>query len=59
MFLSLKRTHWSVHHGASLTFDNLNKPVVTLQFNNIGAKIFEDITGGNVGKPLAIFMDDN
>ncbi|MEK7195830.1 MAG: protein translocase subunit SecD [Patescibacteria group bacterium] len=43
--------------GASLTFDNLNKPVVTLQFNNIGAKIFEDITGRNVGKPLAIFMD--
>ncbi len=44
--------------GASLTFDNLNKPIVTLQFNNEGAKIFEDITGRNIGKPLAIFVDN-
>ena len=44
--------------GASLTFDNLNKPIVTLQFNDAGAKIFEDITGRNIGKPLAIFMDN-
>ena len=44
--------------GASLSFDNLNKPIVTLQFNDAGAKIFEDITGRNVGKPLAIFVDN-
>lgn len=44
--------------GASLTFDNLNKPIVTLQFNDAGAKIFEDITARNIGKPLAIFVDD-
>ena len=44
--------------GASLTFDNLNKPIVTLEFNSDGAKIFEDLTGRNIGKPLAIFIDD-
>lgn len=44
--------------GASLAFDNLNKPIVDLQFNDEGAKIFEDLTAKNVGKPLAIFVDD-
>ena len=44
--------------GASLAFDNLNKPVVNLKFNDEGAKIFEELTARNVGKPLAIFVDD-
>lgn len=43
---------------ASLAFDNLNKPIVTLEFNSDGAKIFEELTARNVGKPLAIFVDD-
>ncbi len=44
--------------GASLAFDNLNKPIVALEFNSEGAKIFEELTARNVGKPLAIFVDD-
>lgn len=44
--------------GASLAFDNLNKQIVNLQFNDEGAKIFEELTARNVGKPLAIFVDD-
>ncbi len=30
---------------------------IKLQFNKEGAKIFEEVTGRNVGKPLAIFLD--
>ncbi len=34
-------------------------PYVSIQFNKEGAKLFEEITGRNVGKPLAIFIDKN
>jgi protein-export membrane protein SecD len=43
---------------ASLTFnDTTNAPIVQLQFNTEGAKIFEDVTGRNVGKTMAILLD--
>jgi protein-export membrane protein SecD len=43
---------------AQLAFDQTtSKPIVSLQFNDEGAKIFEDLTKKNVGKPLAIFID--
>ena len=43
---------------ATLTFDQTtNEPVVSLQFNDAGAKLFEDITRANVGKTVAIFLD--
>jgi preprotein translocase subunit SecD len=32
-------------------------PVVQVNFNQEGAKMFADITGKNVGKPMAIFLD--
>ncbi|MBI1838977.1 MAG: protein translocase subunit SecD [Candidatus Colwellbacteria bacterium] len=44
--------------GASLGFNNLNKPIVYLKFNSEGAKIFEELTGRNVGQNLAIFLDN-
>ncbi len=43
--------------GASLEYDSFNKPIVSLNFNGEGAKLFEEITGANIGKPLAIFID--
>ncbi len=43
--------------AATMGFDNLNKPVVSLEFNNEGAKLFGEITGRNIGKPLAVFLD--
>ncbi len=43
---------------ATLGFDNLNNPMVLLEFDNEGADIFEQITGRNIGKPLAIFLDN-
>src|SRR3989344_2157077 len=45
-------------NSASLSFDQLNKPVVALEFNEEGAKIFEELTARNVGMPLAIFLDN-
>ena len=45
--------------GASLGSGSYSlKPEVDIEFNREGAKIFEKITGDNVGKPLAIFLDN-
>ncbi len=35
-----------------------NEPIVDLTFNDTGAKKFQDITTPNVGKRIAIFLDD-
>jgi len=43
---------------AELAFDpNTNAPEISLQFNDEGSKLFEDLTGRNVGKPIAIYID--
>ncbi len=45
--------------GAQLDFDRTTGAAqVNLQFNDEGAKIFETLTERNVGKPLAIFLDN-
>src|SRR3989344_1102758 len=45
--------------GAQLSFDQTtNTPQISLTFNDEGAKMFGDLTGELVGKPLAIFLDD-
>jgi len=44
--------------SAQLNFDSYGKPVVDITFNAEGAKIFEQLTGQNVGKLLAIFLDN-
>ncbi len=44
--------------SAQVSFDNFGKPVVNISFTDEGAKIFEDLTGRNIGKPLAIFLDN-
>jgi len=44
---------------AELGFDqNTSQPLVLLQFNDEGSKIFEELTEKNVGKPLAIYIDE-
>jgi preprotein translocase subunit SecD len=44
--------------GAELAFDRTTQqPHVNLKFNDEGAKIFEQITEKNVGKPLAVYLD--
>ena len=43
---------------AEIGFDQQTpEPLVLLEFNDEGAKIFEDLTSRNVGKPLAIYID--
>ena len=43
---------------AELSFDpNTYQPLVSLQFDDEGAKIFEELTLNNIGKPLAIYID--
>jgi preprotein translocase subunit SecD len=37
---------------------NGNAPEVSLEFDEAGAKLFEEITARNVGKPVAIFLDN-
>lgn len=59
-----------VEAGSSLTGEELqeavvridqqqNRPYVGLEFKPSGAKIFEEITGANIGKRLAIVLDGN
>ena len=46
--------------GTKVNFDQTTfKAMVDLQFNSEGAKLFEEITGRNVGKKIAIFLDGN
>jgi len=45
--------------GAQLIFDQTTgQPQVSISFNDQGAQIFEQVTAKNVGKPLAIFLDN-
>lgn len=57
---------WSKETGLSgknlkrsqVTFDpNSGSPQVSLEFDSNGGKKFEDITGRNIGKTIAIFLD--
>ncbi|MEK7635521.1 MAG: protein translocase subunit SecD [Patescibacteria group bacterium] len=46
--------------SASVASDNItNQPSISVEFNDEGAKIFEELTERNVGKPLGIFLDNN
>ncbi|MBR3664922.1 MAG: protein translocase subunit SecD [Desulfovibrio sp.] len=38
-------------------FDQMNQPYVSLTFNSRGGRIFEKITGENVGRRMAIVLD--
>ena len=46
--------------GAQLSFDQTTgAPQVEISFNKDGGDIFGKITAANIGKPLAIFLDNN
>ncbi len=43
---------------ATLAYDQITySPIVELQFDDEGAKIFEEVTERNIGKTIAIFLD--
>lgn len=41
---------------ADVQLDDLYQPYVSIQFNDEGGTLFEEITGRNVNKPVAIFV---
>lgn len=44
---------------SELDFDpTTSKPVISLQFDDEGSKIFEELTSRNIGQPLAIYIDN-
>ncbi len=46
--------------GAQLSFDQTTQaPQVSFNLNDQGAKLFDDLTKNNIGKPLCIFVDNN
>ncbi|MCL5006838.1 MAG: protein translocase subunit SecD [Patescibacteria group bacterium] len=45
--------------GASLNFDQFNRPVVDFQLDPQGSTIFQNLTSQNVSKPLCVFVDGN
>jgi len=43
---------------AVLEFDGTtNEPIVAIEFDDTGAGMFEDLTGENIGKTIAIYLD--
>lgn len=44
---------------AQISFDELNRPYVSIRFNNEGARRFADVTRNNRDKQLAIVLDGN
>ncbi|MBI2625146.1 MAG: protein translocase subunit SecD [Candidatus Nealsonbacteria bacterium] len=45
---------------AELNFDQTTyQPIVSLQFNSEGAEIFKELTSKNIGKPIAIYVDNS
>ena len=44
--------------NAMVSYNQLSKPVVAFEFNHAGAKIFGELTKQNVGKRLAIVLDN-
>ncbi|MEA3295844.1 MAG: protein translocase subunit SecD [Patescibacteria group bacterium] len=44
---------------SEIGFDNTTyEPLILLEFNNEGAEIFKELTKKNIGKPLAIYIDN-
>jgi preprotein translocase subunit SecD len=44
--------------SAQASFDNNSQPVVAFSFNNLGGKLFAEVTKNNRGKRLAIILDN-
>jgi len=45
--------------NSSVIFDSLGRPLVQLQFNSEGGKLFDQLTSRLVGLPMAIFLDED
>ena len=45
-------------NNAMVSYNQFSKPVVAFEFNHLGAKLFADLTKNNIGKRLAIVLDN-
>lgn len=54
----LKKTYVDVQGGSKVTGFTAGQPVIALEFNPEGAKLFKEITERNLGKPVAIELDE-
>lgn len=54
----LKRATATPASGNSNSITSSGSYVITLEFTSEGAKKFEDITARNIGRPIAVFLDD-
>ncbi len=54
----LKRAIAAPASGSSSDIQSSAGYIITLEFTSDGAKKFEDITGRNIGNPIAVFLDD-
>ncbi len=54
----LKRATATPASGNSSSITSSGSYVITLEFTSEGAKKFEDITARNIGRPIAVFLDD-
>ncbi len=45
--------------NAQVQYDRFGRPVVSIAFDEEGAKLFAQATTLNVGKPIGIYLDDN
>jgi len=52
----LKRARLEFQQGQAAGF-NSGSPIIGLEFNNEGSALFEEITGNNIGKIVAIYLD--
>ena len=43
---------------AAATVDELGQPAVSIRFNRVGAAAFEEATAANIGRQIAIVLDD-
>lgn len=59
--LACSPTELTGRHVKSATWgfteQGFSAPIVSIEFNNEGSSLFEEITERNIGKPLAIFLD--
>jgi protein-export membrane protein SecD/preprotein translocase SecF subunit len=46
-------------NSSKVIFDSLGRPLVQLQFNSEGGKLFDQLTSRLVGLPMAIFLDND
>lgn len=60
LYFLKKRVELSGEHliDAQPTFDQFRRPIVNFELDGDGAKRFAALTGANIGKPLAIVLDD-